>query len=322
MAIQNRRGAYANFDPTKLKPGEFAIVQSGDPNSSNGRAIYICTATGTVLRLVSELELSDYISEAEAILEAVQQQGVNIQTVYTNTATKANEAATSASNAQSSATSASTSATTASNAATSANESATIATSKSAEAVASADLARAVNDELTHVVEIDGYNSNNVLNPEAIGTGEVGGVTIIRNDDEIIFNGTATSSTRKASLRFYLEPGETYTYKRYTDSSKSINVQITLYYRGTTVGTVIIDTNPKTFTVPENVVSVSISIGPNNGVTYENDVYKFSIQKGDTNESYDRFSVTGYTAIDKKARNAMPQFADSNNDGNIVITLG
>ena len=175
---------------------------------------------------------------------------------------------------------------------------------------------------ISEISDVDSYNSDNVLNPEAISTGEVSGVTITRNDDEIIFNGTATASTRKASLRFYLEPGETYTYKRYTNSSKSINVQINLYYSGTVIGTVIIDTNPKTFTVPENVVSVSISIGPNNGVTYENDVYKFSIQKGDTNESYDKFSVTGYTAIDKKARNAMPQFADSNNDGNIVITLG
>ena len=39
MAIQNRRGAYADFDPSKLKPGEYAIVQSGDPSTTEGDAI-------------------------------------------------------------------------------------------------------------------------------------------------------------------------------------------------------------------------------------------------------------------------------------------
>ena len=66
MAIQNRRGAYGNFDPTKMKPGEFAIVQSGDPNSTDGKAVYICTTTGVVRRLVSELELGDLVDEAMA----------------------------------------------------------------------------------------------------------------------------------------------------------------------------------------------------------------------------------------------------------------
>ena len=66
MAIQNRRGAYTNFDPAKMKPGEFAIVQNGDPNSSDGKAVYICTETGVVRRLVSELELNDLVDDAIA----------------------------------------------------------------------------------------------------------------------------------------------------------------------------------------------------------------------------------------------------------------
>lgn len=66
MAIQNRRGAYENFDPEKMKPGEFAIVQSGDPNSTDGKAVYICTQTGIVRRLVSELELGDLVDVAMA----------------------------------------------------------------------------------------------------------------------------------------------------------------------------------------------------------------------------------------------------------------
>ena len=49
-----------------MKPGEFAIVQSGDPNSSDGRAVYICTESGTVRRLVSELEIGDLVDTAMA----------------------------------------------------------------------------------------------------------------------------------------------------------------------------------------------------------------------------------------------------------------
>ena len=59
MAIQNRRGGYGDFDPTKLKPGEFAIIQNGDPGSNDGKAVYICTQAGVVRTLVSELEVGD-----------------------------------------------------------------------------------------------------------------------------------------------------------------------------------------------------------------------------------------------------------------------
>lgn len=64
MAIQNRRGGYGDFDPTKLKPGEFAIIQSGDPDSNDGKAVYICTQAGVVRRLVSELEVVDLVYNA------------------------------------------------------------------------------------------------------------------------------------------------------------------------------------------------------------------------------------------------------------------
>ena len=60
MAIQNRRGAYADFDPSKLKPGEYAIVQSGDPSTTEGDAIYICIKSGTVRRLATADEVNDY----------------------------------------------------------------------------------------------------------------------------------------------------------------------------------------------------------------------------------------------------------------------
>lgn len=57
MAIQNRRGAFAYYDPTKLLPGEFAVVQSGDPSTSSGKALYMAFSAGNVLRIISYEEL-------------------------------------------------------------------------------------------------------------------------------------------------------------------------------------------------------------------------------------------------------------------------
>lgn len=69
MAIQMRRGAYSDLDPSKLVPGEVVIVLSGDPGISipnlqegyivgDGTGVYVCTETGTVKRLVSQDELN------------------------------------------------------------------------------------------------------------------------------------------------------------------------------------------------------------------------------------------------------------------------
>lgn len=67
MAIQIRRGIYNNFDPTKLKPGEFAVVQSGDSSTSSGIALYICISSGRVLRIVSEDEIAGITELASRI---------------------------------------------------------------------------------------------------------------------------------------------------------------------------------------------------------------------------------------------------------------
>lgn len=69
MAIQMRRGAYSDLDPSKLVPGEVVIVLSGDPGlyipvveegyiEGDGTGVYVCTETGTVKRLVSQDELN------------------------------------------------------------------------------------------------------------------------------------------------------------------------------------------------------------------------------------------------------------------------
>lgn len=57
MAIQHRRGAYADFDPLKMISGEFAVVQQGDENTSDGKAVYLAFGTGNVKRVVFSDEL-------------------------------------------------------------------------------------------------------------------------------------------------------------------------------------------------------------------------------------------------------------------------
>ena len=53
MAIQFRRGQFSKFDPSRLLPGEPAVVTSGDPSVSDGRALYQCFAAGDVKRMAT-----------------------------------------------------------------------------------------------------------------------------------------------------------------------------------------------------------------------------------------------------------------------------
>ena len=115
MAIQNRRGAYRNFAPSKMVPGEFAVVQSGDPNGRDGQAVYIAFNAGQAKRLStyedmqSEIEsatediaqdLTDQIEAAVADdLEAAQTAATNAQTAATTATSKASEASASAAEA-------------------------------------------------------------------------------------------------------------------------------------------------------------------------------------------------------------------------------
>lgn len=53
MAIKNRRGVYTDFNPTNMVEGEFAIVQSGDPTTESGEAVYICFIAGSAIRVAT-----------------------------------------------------------------------------------------------------------------------------------------------------------------------------------------------------------------------------------------------------------------------------
>lgn len=106
MAIQNRQGAYKDFHPERMLPGEFAVVLSGDTNASSGRSLYICFGPGIVKRVTTyedferELQIAtEEIQEAftddikSAILSAV------AATEAANRAVEAANAATKAANA-------------------------------------------------------------------------------------------------------------------------------------------------------------------------------------------------------------------------------
>lgn len=64
MAIQMRRGAYVNFNPAKLMPGEWAVVVSGDSNAKDGKAAYICFAAGDVKRIATYEDMVDNVHDA------------------------------------------------------------------------------------------------------------------------------------------------------------------------------------------------------------------------------------------------------------------
>lgn len=135
MAIKNRRGPYNKFDPTKLLPGEWAVVLTGDPNASDGLACYMCFGAGVVKRMATYEDMMDNIaaSSGEAVAAEIDRQCKAAiqacQTAASNAGSAASAANASAGNADIAASSAATAATGANSAATAANEAAQAAQS-------------------------------------------------------------------------------------------------------------------------------------------------------------------------------------------------
>ena len=130
MAIKNRRGPYNKFDPTKLLPGEWAVVLSGDPHASDGLACYMCFAPGTVKRMATYEDMVDNIaaSSGEVVAAEVDRQCKAAiqacQTAASNARSAASAANTAAGNANTAVSKANTAANSANTAATAANEAA------------------------------------------------------------------------------------------------------------------------------------------------------------------------------------------------------
>ena len=113
MAIQNRRGAYADFDKSKMVAGEIAVVQSGDPNGSDGTAVYVAFQSGNAKRLTTHEDIVNEISNAteeitNELVETFEQDVADdlsaAQTAASNASTSASTASTKASEAAASAT--------------------------------------------------------------------------------------------------------------------------------------------------------------------------------------------------------------------------
>lgn len=154
MAIQMRRGDYADFDPTKLVAGELAVVTSGDPNSDTGRALYICFEPGIVKRVT---DYEDLIDQINAATQEIQQR-------FTASVEQ------SARDALSFAESASSSAGTAS----SASESATAASQSASSAQAAAESAAAAAKDAKEYV--DQHGTKPMTGATATATGTAGTV--------------------------------------------------------------------------------------------------------------------------------------------------
>ena len=71
MAIQGRRGDYADFRHDKLVTGEWAVVISGDPNSESGRAVYLCFVPGIVERMATYEDMVENINLATEDVQAM-----------------------------------------------------------------------------------------------------------------------------------------------------------------------------------------------------------------------------------------------------------
>ena len=123
MAIQMRRGAYAEFDPLKMKAGEWAVSTDSDTKKQQ---IWMCFAPGIVKRMGTVEDFDVEIQRLiQSYLDGMAQSVSQAQKSAELATSKAQESAVSASNAKASETKAKASETNASNSAAKAKNSET-----------------------------------------------------------------------------------------------------------------------------------------------------------------------------------------------------
>lgn len=116
MAIKKTRqrqrgGPYSKFDKAKTLPREFQIVESGDPNAKDGRAVYIAFEAGEPKRLSTYEDMQEDIDNATEEIQETLTAGVDKKIKEADAAiasaksatTKANTATTNANKATDSA---------------------------------------------------------------------------------------------------------------------------------------------------------------------------------------------------------------------------
>lgn len=65
--IQFRRGMYADFDASKIRPGEPVAILGNDPSVPSGKALYIAFAANDVRRLCSIEDISEMVNAGEFV---------------------------------------------------------------------------------------------------------------------------------------------------------------------------------------------------------------------------------------------------------------
>lgn len=109
MAIQMRRGKYELLDPSKLMPGEWAVVLESDPNGTGGRSLYMCFSPGVVKRIATVEDMATIIANENAAITdaekkrvAAENSRVSAESARETKQASNNSAQTSNNNAQSS----------------------------------------------------------------------------------------------------------------------------------------------------------------------------------------------------------------------------
>lgn len=95
MAIQMRRGAYAQFDPSKMKAGEWAVSTDSDTKKQQ---IWMCFAPGVVKRMGT---VEDFNTEIQRLIQNYLDGMAKSVSQAQKSAQTATEKATSASNSAS-----------------------------------------------------------------------------------------------------------------------------------------------------------------------------------------------------------------------------
>ncbi len=104
MAIQMRQGAYADFDPSKMRAGEWAVSTDSDTKKQQ---IWMCFSPGVVKRMGTvedfdteiQILIQDYLDgmdEAVSKADTAAQTATDKATAASNSATQAANSATSA----------------------------------------------------------------------------------------------------------------------------------------------------------------------------------------------------------------------------------
>lgn len=65
--IQFRRGMYADFDTSKIRPGEPVAILGNDPSVPSGKALYIAFAANDIRRLCSIEDISEMVNAGEFV---------------------------------------------------------------------------------------------------------------------------------------------------------------------------------------------------------------------------------------------------------------